>query len=263
MNNELFFLNRIFTDEIRAVVDYDCEDGSLLSFLKIAQPTWKQVGIDHNETLKDVFCCKNPEAIWIKNKFPIINRSVGVETKECLLNLNNVFSKVYTYMTPEEIEGFWGVVFGSGYKYITISDRITIDDNKEPVSLIDLGKLQKNINTASQLSDFQRVYGPILLRKQMYQFLMKYQTKENWKRVVCEDYLPLDLYQLLDKIPARYEIIYQVVYTDESLKESVQNDFGITLKQPTHIQMILKNVDKEYDHVHEYGVETEEMERDL
>lgn len=244
LSEKLFFLDHVSFDEITGIVDFGCADGALLQKLRHMGYTWKQVGIENNEAFREAFRSRNPEATWVKSKYPVLSVQSGLFPDESLLNLSSVIHEVYSYSSPQEIDCFWNLVFHSGFKYIAIRDMITTASKDEAVSLSDLCKLRSKDEMKDQLEDFQRINGMILTQRQLYHFLLKYRYLENWEREVCEDYLPLSLEDLLQKIPGNYEIVYQNVYTNEYIKATVFDDFQIDLIHPTHVQLVLRHVDE-------------------
>jgi hypothetical protein len=76
---------------------------------------------------------------------------------------------------------------------------------------------------------------------------LKYKYVEpNWAREVKENYMPLyreDLLALLDT--DKYEIVYHEHYVLPYIKECVDKDLGIELKDNTHLKLILRKKQKE------------------
>lgn len=62
----------------------------------------------------------------------------------------------------------------------------------------------------------------------------------NWDREVKENYMPLFREDLLSMIPPKYRVIYHEHYVLPYLRRTVRNDFGIELKDPTHLKIILE-----------------------
>ena len=69
---------------------------------------------------------------------------------------------------------------------------------------------------------------------------MKYRYVSNWEREVSENYLPLNIEDLIAKVSEKYRVVYQKHYVLPFLQEQVEKDFGIVLEDPTHVQLILK-----------------------
>lgn len=90
------------------------------------------------------------------------------------------------------------------------------------------------------MEDFTNIWGPISSQKKLIHFLMKYRYVSNWEREVSENYLPLNIEDLIAKVSEKYRAVYQKHYVLPFLQEQVEKDFGIVLEDPTHVQLILK-----------------------
>jgi hypothetical protein len=106
----------------------------------------------------------------------------------------------------------------------------------------DINDMVKVINktSKSQLQDFENKWGKVNNNKNLIHYLLKYRYKANWEREVAENYLPITMEYLLSLIPDNYEIVFYEHYSLPFLKEQVNKDFGINIKDNTHIKMILK-----------------------
>lgn len=70
---------------------------------------------------------------------------------------------------------------------------------------------------------------------------MKYRYTENWIREVKENYFPICTEDLLKMIPTdKYEVVYFSHYVLPFTYQRVKNDFGIKIKDNTHLQLLLK-----------------------
>jgi hypothetical protein len=73
--------------------------------------------------------------------------------------------------------------------------------------------------------------------------ISKYQYIEpNWKREVKENYFPIYYENLLRLIPAKYETIYSNHYVLPYFYRHIKHEFGITIKDNTHLQLILERI---------------------
>lgn len=240
MAEKLFFLSHIPNDSVSSIVDFGCADGCLFQAMRKLGCNLKQVGIDNEPEFKELFTLRNPDAVWIQSKFPVVRDMV--DPKKCILNLSSVIHEVYSYMDPKEVELFWKSVFESGFKYITIRDMITTDNEDEAASIFDLVQLNNQDVFRKQKEDYEALYGKITTRRNLYHFLLKYRYTENWERELRENYLPLTEQALIEMIPDEYEVVYERVYTNPFIEVQTFNDFGIRLSEPTHIQMILRHI---------------------
>lgn len=89
-----------------------------------------------------------------------------------------------------------------------------------------------------------KIYGGSLKsNRNLIHYLMKYRYKENWNREVRENYFPLSLEGLLSKIPTdQYEIVYFENYILPYTSKKVKEDFGIEIRDNTHIKLLLEKV---------------------
>lgn len=75
----------------------------------------------------------------------------------------------------------------------------------------------------------------------MIHFLMKYRYMRNWDRENNENYFPITLEKLLSMIPTeKYEIVYFQNYVLPFTSDQVKKDFDITIRDNTHIKILLK-----------------------
>ena len=209
MAEKLFFLNQIPTGAVDTIVDFGCADGCLFQAMRQLGIDWQQVGIDNEVAFKELFLIRNPNATWIRSQYPALDNVA--DPKHCILNLSSVIHEVYSYMDPKQVELFWK------------------------------SKLNNNETYRAQKDDYERVYGKITTSYHLYHFLLKYRYVENWNRELHENYLPLTLDGLMDIISnGNYEIVFKNLYTNQFINNQVENDFGIQMQKPTHIQLILK-----------------------
>jgi hypothetical protein len=91
------------------------------------------------------------------------------------------------------------------------------------------------------IKEFESLWGTITDYKNLLHFLLKYRYNKNWFRELRENYLPITLEDMLSRIPTdSYSYDYYDHYVLPFIGRSVKKEFGITLKEPTHIKLILK-----------------------
>lgn len=98
-------------------------------------------------------------------------------------------------------------------------------------------------NYADKLNDFESVWGKIYTQHDIVHYLLKYKYTENWEREVQQNYVPITLEQLLDKILDGYEVTYFDHFTLPYIAWQIKKDFGIELTTPTHVKLILRRND--------------------
>ena len=74
----------------------------------------------------------------------------------------------------------------------------------------------------------------------MIHYLLKYSYTHNWEREVRENYLGLSVEDLMKLIPNDYRVTYQEHYTLPYVAWQVKKDFGIDLRPPKHIKIVLE-----------------------
>ena len=84
--------------------------------------------------------------------------------------------------------------------------------------------------------------GPVTRQRNLVHYLLKYRYSLNWQREVSENYIPLNTQQFRNLIPAGYEIDYDVEYLLPFIKRKVLEDFGIALKDSTHLKVVVRRI---------------------
>lgn len=235
LEDKLFFLDMI--NNVETIIDFGCADSGLLKKVNEKFPKFNLIGIDSDikmiEESKKVLPCG--EFICSKG----IPRYFQ-EPYKCLLNMSSVIHEVYSYSNEAEIEKFWGMVFYSGYRYISIRDLMLSNKSYRLASQTDLQKIISKSNT-NQMKDFIDKWGKIKLKSSLLHFLMKYRYVENWERELQENYFPITVEELLSLIPTDlYRIKYFEHYILPFNKKKIFDDFGITLTDNTHVKIILE-----------------------
>lgn len=246
MIDKLFFLDKI--PEKFTLVDFGCADSALI---KTIEKNFKTdgffVGYDTDEKMiaiakegnipdtKSDYTNDWKEVIW---KF--INNLE--KSRNNILLLSSVIHEVYSYSAVSEIQTFWEKVYDSRFDYIVIRDMIPSRHVDRPSDINDVAKIYAKFGNRKELNDFENIWGSIENNKNMMHFLLKYRYVEpNWNREVKENYIPIYRESLLAQIPVeRYDVIYHEHYVLPYVKEIVRNDFGIEMKDPTHLKLILR-----------------------
>lgn len=231
-----------FADKINGasvIVDYGCADGQLIHFLGSIFPEWKFYGYDISPEMVALAKQNNPnvsfEFEWGKISAAVDNHRAKEE--RCVLVLSSIIHEVYSYGTAEEIEKFWKMVFSGLWDYIVIRDMIPSNSVDRPSDINDVAKVLRKAD--KRLYEFQSEYGTIESNKTLIHYLLKYRYTDNWAREVKENYLPLYREKLLSSLPSEYEISYHEHYILPYIKQQVKDDFGIELKDNTHLKLIL------------------------
>jgi SAM-dependent methyltransferase len=235
MLDKLFFMDKISPD---VVLDFGCANGVLLKAIHQLKPSVKLVGYD-----------TDPAMARATTNFPIhsdwdsaVSATIGLKDADnCALILSSVIHEVCHYGSRADIDTFWNRVFNSGFEFIVIRDMVPSRAIDRVSNVNDVKKVYHKFLGTKALDDFERVWGTIENNKQLIHFLLKYRYLEpNWEREVRENYMPVTRESLLARIPKEYDIIFHEHYVLPYLLQSVRDDLGIEIKDPTHLKMILR-----------------------
>lgn len=235
MEDKLFFIDKI---SAKNLIDFGCADGTLLKKIRDVDKTINLFGIDSNPNMIIKAQDNLNDALFFVNNVP----NIGKILNNTALNLSSVIHEVYSYLNDEKINEFWNAVNNSGYEYIIIRDMISADYYGRS-SIDDVNKIRIRKEYKEKLNEFERIWGSICERKNLVHFLLKYRYDDNWPREVRENYIPLTKEQLLEHINlSKYQILFNEEYTLPYIKEKVNDEFGINIKEHTHIKLILKSI---------------------
>lgn len=243
MVDKLFFVDHI---EAGLIVDFGCADGTMLSFLQELRPDIKLVGYDISEKMIEI---ANSNEIWKGKNKPFFtsdweaikhlikeHKEKGIETA---ITLSSVIHEVYSYGDEKSIVKFWDNVFNSGFDYIIIRDMLLSKNSQHDSKIKDVEKIYDSNDP--HIKEFESLWGSLSNYKNLLHYLLKYRYNKNWFRELRENYLPITLEDMLSKIPTNlYSYEYQTHYILPFIQKSVKKEFGISLKENTHIKLILK-----------------------
>jgi ribosomal protein L11 methylase PrmA len=232
--DKLFFMNKI--SDVKNIVDFGCADGTLIREMNKVMPNVRYIGYDNNPEMIRIAQSKSSSNsnISFTDTFPS-----NVCGKSSLLNLSSVIHEIYSYCNEDEIYEFWNNVFLSGFEYISIRDLCVSKNINRRTDRADYLKLIEKADN-KQIKEFQLIWGLLMDNRNFLHFLMKYKYVENWDREVKENYFPITLEELLKKIPSDYEIVYINTYCLPYTKSMIEKDFGISIKDNTHVKLLLK-----------------------
>lgn len=248
MVDKLFFIDQI---EVEVIVDFGCADGTMLKFIRELRPDIVLVGYDSSQEMIDI--AKSNEEwenhpnkpIFTSNWTDVKNiiQNYKSEGFNCALTLSSVIHEVYSYGDSNSITEFWNNVFQSDFDYIVIRDMLTNKRAIHPSSEKDVAKIYKTNDP--HIAEFEALWGSISNYKNLLHYLLKYRYNKNWFRELRENYMPITLEEMLSKIPTNtYSFEYQDHYILPFIARSVKAEFGITLKEKTHIKLILKKINE-------------------
>ena len=246
MLDKIFFVDKV---DAHAFVDFGCADGTLFKYMRLYLPEALFVGYDSDKEMceKAQTSCNDKESrgyTAVYNHWAdVVNeiqRAKGNKQKTCLI-LSSVVHEVYHYSTPEAIDEFWKNVFDTGFDTIVLRDMIPSESVDRQADIADVAKVLHKYRETKELKDFERRWGSIQGNKNLLHFLLKFKyTTPNWEREVKENYLPLYWEDLMAMLPPTYDVLYHEHYALPFLKRSIRQEFGIELKDATHLKLILE-----------------------
>ena len=232
--DKMFFLDKVF-EPFEYILDFGCANGELIKALHTFFGEYKYIGYDISSEMIAAARRNVPDAEfytdWNEMKAPF---------ESSLLNISSTVHEVYSYGTKDDISIFWQRVFGSGFKYVTIRDMMLSENDFIPALRSDIELLRKNTKYSGHLKDYEDVWGTITRQNELVHYLLKYSYTQNWQREVRENYVGLTREEFLKLIPKGYHITYFDHYTLPYIAWQVKKDYGIELKTPTHMKVILK-----------------------
>jgi hypothetical protein len=236
LEDKLYFLNMI---DIDCLVDFGAADGVILEKIKKIKPNITTIGYDIDDMMISQMNKKNID--YVTNDISKVKRIIK-EYKNPGILLSSVLHEVYSYSTNKEIIKFWEFLFNSDFKYIIIRDMSSQKSYKNfNISDSEIDNVYK-LSKLKLIKDFESKWG--FIKKDYHtllHYLMKYKYETNWNREVIENYLPITLEDLKNKIPSNWLILYENSYILPFFKNMIKKDFNIEITKPTHLKMILKN----------------------
>lgn len=236
--DKMFFLDKIPDDVV--IVDWGCADGSLLKEVMRFFPDNKYVGYDIDEKMAEKARENTNAKIFFNftRMFKFLNENYKKE--KIVINLSSVVHEVYSYRNVEEIDDFWATVFALA-DIVVIRDMIFEQSMDRASNPNDVKKIRSK-SDRRYLQDYESIEGSIKNNKNLIHYLMKYRYKDNWEREVRENYFPLSRERLDMLIPDNFMIRYETMFALPYTQRVVERDFGIEIKDNTHLKMILEKI---------------------
>lgn len=246
--DKIYFIDKT---EATVFVDFGCSDGELIKFMNALFPEYTYIGYDISEEMIEAARVNItggsdinlPNNIHLYSEWDAVNRYLDKfypRVKKTII-LNSVIHEVYSYSTLLAIDTFWEVVFGDMFDYVVIRDMLPSMSINKKSNINDIAKVRRKANK-SHLSDYENHWGSINENKNLVHFLLKYRWVENWEREVKENYFPLYVENFMEHITDDYVIDYYEEFVLPYTKRQILKDFGIELKDNTHIKCILRKV---------------------
>ena len=238
--DKIFFMDKL-DDDIKFIIDYGCADGALIGFLAPLFPDIMFFGFDLDEQM--VACAQKNYGylsnVMITDKMSDIFDYNNFNASCAALNMSSLIHEVYSYSADEAIEEFWNDINSAGFKYIITRDMCLDNSAHRSALKEDVVKIKSHYDV-DKIAEFEHYHGSINDNYNMIHFLLKYRYKENWNREVKENYLPLTVEEIATKVDSKYNLIYMDHYILPYIARTVEEDFGIVLKDYTHAKFIYK-----------------------
>lgn len=246
--DKIYFIDKT---EATVFVDFGCSDGELIKFMNALFPEYTYIGYDISEEMIEAARVNItggsdinlPNNIHLYSEWDAVDRYLDKfypRAKKAII-LNSVIHEVYSYSTLLAIDTFWEVVFGGMFDYVVIRDMLPSMSINKKSNINDIAKVRRKANK-SHLSDYENHWGSINENKNLVHFLLKYRWVENWEREVKENYFPIYVENFMEHITDEYVIDYYEEFVLPYTKRQILKDFGVELKDNTHIKCILRKV---------------------
>lgn len=237
MMDKMFFIDKVNAE---VFVDYGCADSVLIQFLHNLFPEFEYFGFDISSEMIEEAKKTNP---GMEDHFftdwDALQAQVKATGKKSAVILSSIIHEVYSYGTSQDVGSFWDRVFLDGFDFIIVRDMMPGMSMNKPSDINDVAKVFRKADR-KQLYDFQQTWGSVENNKNLIHFFLKYRYNDNWEREVKENYLPVNREQFLSMLPDNYEITFHEHYVLPHLFTQVQMDFGLEIKDNTHLKLILK-----------------------
>lgn len=241
--DKIFFMDKI---DARVIIDYGCADGTLIHFLHTLFPEYQYIGYDIDEEMLQQARSKFDEddmvgSILFTSDWEEVKRYSKSDVSAVLLS--SVIHEVYAYGTRRDVDVMWDRIFTDDFDYIVIRDMVPSISMDKKSDINDVKNVMRKADPG-HLRDFEQVWGSIEQNKNLIHYLLKYRYNDNWSREVKENYFPINREELLSSIPDSYNIEFHEHFILPFVRNTVKKDFSISIKDNTHIKLILKKGEK-------------------
>lgn len=239
-------------DSINTVIDYGCAQGDLAVMINRIDPSknWKYVGVDSSPEMLAIakhnfaFHFTEIDADFTDDISEALNK---VDPNRTILILNSVLHEVYSYLSEQDQDILFAELFKSGIRYIAIRDMCRLSDHNYRISVdlfesVETSEYNEKWDTFKTLCKRRKDESSQDENLQMQEFLLKYRYDINWKRESHEQYLWDWFRMLTDKkyigFCSPYDCIFRAVFNIPFLSQRVEQDFGCSWKEPTHMKAL-------------------------
>lgn len=239
VDDKLFFLNQIEAD---VIVDYGCADGTLLSHIHDQRPEIALVGYDISDVELGHAVRKVPHGSFFQDWDAL---TTHLEThypgKRIALVASSVLHEIYAYGGMEEGEAFWSRLFNGPFSTFIMRDMAL---HARDYGVIDT-KLSDTLlagPVADLAKEYEACWGSLDLREHATHFLLKYRYTDNWNHELNENYLPLTVEAIKERLSGTFAPTFQATEALPFLQKMAQIELGVSFPCTTHLKIIAQRI---------------------
>lgn len=241
LQEKLFFINQIDMSQFGLIVDFGCANGRMLRRISNIYDREHEkplmIGYEPNAEL-----CMIAEDSSSRYDISFVMHREDLEeyisknTEKSLIIFSSVLHELDSEAERKAIE------LMKKFDTVVIRDMAAPISFSEPIDTTTTRRRIANRVPKYMIEDFEKIWGPIDNKKNMYHFFLKYTYVENWDTEVKEDYFSTPWSELREQLvmSEEYEIVYERSYTLEHKRNRVKKDFNHTMRDITHKMLILK-----------------------
>jgi len=247
--DKIFFMDKIEAD---LILDIGCADGTLIKFLSNIFPDHQYVGYDADaEMIREANNGYESPNVTFDANIDVIRGIITKaqsEGKRVCIVLSSMIHEVYSYGRGQT-DSFWEMVWGFEPDYVAIRDMMVSSKTSRPAPVRNAMRIRQIYgrdipNGAEMIAQHESIWGSLEENWSLTHFLLKYRYVGNWEREVHENYLPLNVEQMMGVIPSSYDMQYFDHFVLPFISGAAWRDFYIQMQDPTHVKMILRKVRK-------------------
>ena len=242
MWDKAFFMDKIPGTVL--LIDYGCADGSLIQFLQELFSDMLFIGFDIDPVMIEAARNRQIRNAWffaapseVQEKI----RELRVPPSGIAINYSSVLHEVFHY--GYDLKTFTAFIRTISPQYLVVRDMMYLSGNPDAAVPEKAVRSVRSVLPARQIRDFENIWGPITLRKNLIHFLLKYNYTENWERECAENYFSYTQDQLMQVLnpEGKYRCILFFRYLLPWIRYNLEKKFSIDPgnELTTHYAMIL------------------------
>ena len=237
IDDKMFWVDKVKPD---VIVDFGTADGAMLDKLKHMDV--KLIGYDIDKDMLSQAKNRVGDSAMLTDDWNLVMSEVA-KYERPMIFLSSVIHEVYSYTHGKNIKYFWEKqLFGGDFKWVVIRDMMPSERAGRFSNREDIEKVRSKAKP-EVLDWFEEEWGPIDRDyRNLLHFLLKYRYEENFDREMKENYVPVTLETVKKKIPSNYKIVMEDHYVLPFIQQQVKKDFDITIKEPTHVKLIIERL---------------------